>query len=414
MANRSRSLVLVCAAAFLLVPSEATAAGGALDLTFSDDGKTATPHVADTDEFAEDVVVQPDGKIVVVGGRSDFDTGISSTVVLRYMEDGTPDPGFGGGDGIVVLPFGQSASGFAVTLLSDQRIAIAGAIQVDTSDYDFAAFLLTTAGDLDSTFDGDGVSVIRFGDQVDVAFGIEVDTSGRIVLGGRAETATAMRMAVVRLTPSGVPDPTFSSDGKRTVHFAGQAQARDVEIQANGKIVLAGRRQGGGFAVARLLAGGAMDAAFSGDGRTVTGSVFGANAATLQPDGKLVAAGYGLGSSIDFMLVRYRLNGTLDPTFHGDGIARTNFFGFEDIAWDVEVQPNGKILAVGNVEVNGQHRFGVVRYRASGIRDLTFSGDGKSSQVRGLAFGSTLDAVPRLVAVGTIDLGLGTARYLLR
>jgi uncharacterized delta-60 repeat protein len=396
------------------MPSPASAAAGALDPTFSDDGKTTTTHVIDTDEIAEDVVVQPDGRIVVVGWRSDFDTGLSSTVVLRYLEDGTPDPGFGGGDGIVELPIG-SARGLAVALLSDDRIAIAGTVQVDITDFDFAAFLLTPAGDLDSTFSGDGVSVISFGNDIDLAYGIDIDASDRLVLGGRVDDPfVGMRMAVVRLTPDGIPDPSFSLDGKRTIAFAGQAQARDVEVQSNGKIVLAGRRQATiGFALARLLSGGALDTAFGGDGRTVNKAGYGANTLSIQSDGKVVAAGYGLGSSIDFMLQRYRLNGSLDPTFSRDGIVRTNFSGFEDVAWDVEVQSNGKILAIGQVEVNRQLRFGVVRYRPSGIRDLTFSGDGKSSKVPGPAYGSTLDAADRLVAVGTIALGFGTARYLL-
>lgn len=413
MADRSRFLASVCAVGIVLLPGRAMAAPGSLDTSFSDDGRTSTPHLSQTEDSAEDVVIQADGKIVVVGWRQDYDTNIYYTMVVRYLEDGTPDPEFGGGDGIVALPVGQSASGWAVALLSDGRIAIAGNVLVDFSDWDFAAFLLTTTGDLDPSFDGDGVSVIHFSDQHEVALGIDVDTSDRIVLSGKVETAVEMRMAVARLTSVGVPDPTFSSDGKRTVSFAGQAQARDVEIQSNGKIVLAGQRQAGGFAVARLLDGGNLDPAFGGDGRVLTSSPYGANALSIQPDGKIVVAGYGRGSSVDFMLVRYRLNGSLDPTFSGDGIVRTNFAGSEDIAWDVEVQPNGRIVAVGQVEVNGQQRFGVVRYRSSGIRDLTFSGDGKASQVQGTGFGSALDAVPRLVMVGSVASTMGTARYLL-
>jgi uncharacterized delta-60 repeat protein len=397
------------------MPGIAAAAGGALDLTFSGDGKTTTTPLVDIEDVARDVVVQADGKILVVGSSQDLDTNTYYTIVVRYLEDGTPDSEFGGGDGFVALPLGYSSSGNAVALLSDERIAIAGNVQVGFSDWDFAAFLLTPAGDLDSTFDGDGVSVVSFGPDIDVANGIDIDASGRIVLAGRVdETSTGMRMAVARLTLDGLPDPSFSSDGKRTIWFAGQAQASDVEIQSNGKIVLAGGRQETiGFAIARVLPGGALDTTYNGDGRTVTKSGYRANAISIQSDGKVVAAGYGLGSSIDFMLARYRLNGSLDSTFSRDGIVRTNFNGFEDIAYDVEVQPNGKILAVGYVEVNRQLRFGIVRYRPSGIRDLTFSGDGKVANVVGSAFGAALDETPRLVVVGSIGTTMGTARYLL-
>ena len=389
-----------------------------MDQTFSGDGKVSTPHEFETDEWAEDVAVQPDGKIVVVGWRTDWDTNTSTVMAARYLEDGTPDPAFGDGDGIVSLPIGASAAGSAVALLSDQRIAIAGSVQISISDHDAAAFLLTTTGELDSSFDGDGVSVVRFGGNVDFASGIDVDSLNRIVLaGGVEETASGGQMAIARLTSEGIADSTFSSDGKRTIRFpAGQTRAQDVEIQANGRIVLAGRRlEPGGFALARLLAGGILDTTYSGDGRLITGSVYGANALSIQPDGKVVAAGYGLGSSVDFMLVRYRLNGSLDPTFHKDGIVRTNFAGFEDIARDVEVQPNGKIIAVGDVEVNGRLRIGIARYRPSGVRDLTFSGDGKAAQVVGYGHGSALDHVRRLLVVGSFSYGggMGTARYLL-
>lgn len=413
MVSPSRRIAAAIGVAGLVLAAQpAAAAPGSLDTTFSGDGKTTTPQMFDIDDLAEDVVVQADGKIVVVGWRQDYDTNYSFTMVVRYLEDGTPDPDFGGGDGIVALPVGHSSSGQAVALLSDQRIAIAGNVRVDISDSDFAAFLLTTAGDLDSSFDGDGVSVIRFGTGSEGASGIDVDASDRIVLGGAVTTATEMRMAVVRLDPDGTPDPGFSGDGKRTVPFGRHAQARDVEIQPNGKIILAGRLQTGGFAVARFLDTGALDTAFSGDGRTVTESAYGANAVSLQPDGKVVVAGSGLGSSPDFMLVRYRPNGSLDPTFHRDGIVKTNFAGAEDIAWDVEVQPNGKIVAIGYAEVNGV-RFGLVRYRASGLRDLTFSGDGKVTNVAGLAYGAALDQTSRLVVVGSLGTTMQTARYLL-
>ena len=419
MAHRFRVLASICAATVLLVPGQAIAASGALDRTFSGNGKVSTPDQPETDEWAEDVAIQPDGRIVVVGWRTDWDTNTSTVMAARYLEDGTPDPAFGGGDGIVTLPIGPSAAGSAVALLSDQRIAIAGSVQIDTSDFDAAAFLLTTAGELDSSFDDDGVSVVRFGGDVDFASGIDVDSSDRIVLAGSVqETAFGGQMAIARLTSEGVPDSTFSSDGKRTIRFpSGQTRAQDVEIQANGRIVLAGRRlEPGGFALARLLPGGALDTAYSDDGRVVTGSVYGANALSLQPDGKVIAAGKGLTSSPDFMLVRYRANGSLDRTFHGDGIVRTNFDGLEDDASDVEVQPNGKIVAVGTVEIHGQQpHIGIARYLPSGIRDVTFSGDGKAAQVVGYGYGSAIDQVPRLLVVGSFSYGggMGTARYLL-
>jgi len=97
MAYRFRVLASICGATFLLVPGEVLAASGALDQAFSEDGKVSTPHEIETDEWAEDVAVQPDGKIVVVGWRQDWDTNTFTVMAARYLEDGTPDPAFGGG-----------------------------------------------------------------------------------------------------------------------------------------------------------------------------------------------------------------------------------------------------------------------------------------------------------------------------
>jgi uncharacterized delta-60 repeat protein len=415
MRIRFRFLNLLCVALILALPGEAYAAGGALDTTFSDDGMTTIPQAPDSEDSAEDVIVQPDGKVVVVGWRQDFDVGTYYVMAARFLDDGTPDPAFGGGDGVVALPVGSAASGYALGLLSDQRIAIAGNVRISGSDWDMAAFLLTTAGDLDPAFDDDGIAIARFGPEHEVAFGLDVDASDRIVIGGRAEMASGLRMAAARFTSDGTLNASFSSDGKHTIRFQGQAQARDVEITPAGKIVLAGRRQSpGGFAVARLLAGGTLDTSFGGDGRVITGTAYGANAVAVQPDGRIIAAGSRPGlAGTDYMLVRYRRNGTLDPTFHRDGIARTDFAGDDDIAWDVEVQPNGKIIAVGEAYLGTQRAFGIARYRPSGVLDPTFSDDGKAGQVGGIGMGSTLDATPRLIAVGWFRGPMGVARYLL-
>ena len=214
MSRWVRGLVIaVCAVVFFTVALPASAAPGALDLTFSDDGKVATDPPAFNGDYGEDVVVQADGKIVVVGWRDDEDIGWSYTLVARYLQDGTPDPDFGGGDGLVTLPLAQRSVGFAVDLLSDQRIAIGGYVH-DGFDSSFAVFVLTTTGELDTSFDGDGVAVADFGTEIDIAFGIDVDASDRIVLAGRSES-TRKNLGLVRFTSTGAPDTTFSGDGKR-------------------------------------------------------------------------------------------------------------------------------------------------------------------------------------------------------
>ena len=120
----------------------------------------------------------------------------------------------------------------------------------------------------------------------------------------------------------------------QTTDFAGGPDdAEAVALQANGKIVAVGEASfgllGSDFALARYNPNGSLDTSFSGDGKQSTdfgdGDV--ANGVALQSDGKIVAVGRGAGS--DFALARYNPNGTLDPSFSGDGMQTTDF-GFPD------------------------------------------------------------------------------------
>jgi uncharacterized delta-60 repeat protein len=123
-----------------------------------------------------------------------------------------------------------------------------------------------------------------------------------------------------------------------------------VALQADDKIVVVGVAYGpGNFALARYRPNGPLDTSFSGDGKQTTdfsGDFDAASGVTLQPDGKIVAVGVGGPSSDDFAIARYNPNGSLDPSFSGDGRSRTNFGG-DDAASGVALQPDGKIVAAG-------------------------------------------------------------------
>ena len=103
-----------------------------------------------------------------------------------------------------------------------------------------------------------------------------------------------------------------------------------------------------------------------------------AKALAVQPDGKIVVAGYSVGldsgdvPATDFALARYKADGTLDSTFSGDGMRTTNFGG-DAAAYDVVLQPDGRILVAGS----SSEDLALARYEPDGRLDHTFSGDGK-------------------------------------
>jgi uncharacterized delta-60 repeat protein len=174
-------------------------------------------------------------------------------------------------------------------------------------------------------------------------------------------------------------DPTFDIDGKVTTNFGSNDAAAAVVLQPDGKIIAAGSTGNSdrNFALARYNPDGTLDPTFDGDGTVTT--VFGpgtdaAVAVVLQPDGKIIAAGYTtIGGIFDFALARYNPDGALDSTFGVDGKVTTNFGG-QDGALAVVLQPDGKIIAAG---FGGTDDFALARYNPDGTLDTTFDTDGK-------------------------------------
>ncbi len=105
-----------------------------------------------------------------------------------------------------------------------------------------------------------------------------------------------------------------------------------------------------------------------------------ANAVAVQPDGKIVVAGFATepsGINSDFALARYNPDGTPDDTFDGDGIVTTDLSGQDDDARALAIQPDGKIVVVGSAG----DKIGLVRYTAEGSLDPTFGGGVKISDL---------------------------------
>jgi uncharacterized delta-60 repeat protein len=130
---------------------------------------------------------------------------------------------------------------------------------------------------------------------------------------------------------------------------------------------LANGERNGKFALARYHTDGTFDASFGGDGKVITdftSSVDEAHGIAIQADGKIVAEGLANGErNGKFALARYNTDGTLDPTFGGDGKVTTDFTPQLDEAWGVAIQADGGIVAAGVSGVFGATtEFAVTRY----------------------------------------------------
>ncbi len=344
--------------------------GGSLDGGFGQQGVVIRDFLPGQHDRAEGVVLQRDGKILVVGAAGDPPggppnrRGTRDFLVARFHLNGDPDLAFGGGDGVVTTGFGPGSDDFAtaVVLQPDGRIVAAGnsvsvlaGTVVDGSQV-FALARYNTDGSLDDGGPADTTPGDRFGSNGlvstdfaagdDRAVALALAADGRIVAAGCAGGCggAPSDFAIARYLSDGQPDPSFDGDGRVItdfLHGGFNDIARGVAIQADGRIVAGGsaaRTASGNdvFAVARYLADGSLDASFGGDGRVTTEfrlvpgddlSADLANSLIVQPDGMIVAAGRAnLGGFFDpaaLALAQYRPDGSLDGGFGSGGTVLT-------------------------------------------------------------------------------------------
>ncbi|HEY5245932.1 MAG TPA: delta-60 repeat domain-containing protein, partial [Acidimicrobiales bacterium] len=314
--------IVIALATMLLSASIAWAAPGDLDTSFGTGGKQTLNFGGE--DRASHVVVTPDGRIVVVGSTTA--TGGGDFAVARFTANGAPDTSFNG-TGRVSLSTAPNVSdvGGGVAVLPDERIAVAGA---GNATIDFVTKQLNADGSLDATFGTAGTSVVEFG-ATDIVNAMIRQPDGKLVLvgtTGAGNPATTGDFAIARLNADGSLDTTFGAGGKQTVDFGGLDSANAVAIQPDGKLIVAG--QGGpgtDMAVTRLNPDGSIDTSFapltSGKAFVDFGGTDGANAMALQPDGKIVLNGSTTAAgSGDFAIARLNADGSLDPTFSGDGM----------------------------------------------------------------------------------------------
>ncbi|MDQ3748670.1 MAG: FG-GAP-like repeat-containing protein [Acidobacteriota bacterium] len=424
------AVITIIGLVLLATPTRIKAAPGDLDPTFGNGGKVITPIAG---FGANDVAVQPDGKIVVVGTRNSATSGDSFDFsVVRYNTDGSLDNSFGTG-GIVITDFGDTNDqAIAVALQPDGKIVVGGTSGSWTGNNAFTLARYNTNGTLDVSFGTGGKVVTDFGGNRGAAGAIAIQPNGKIVAAGYSGNfvsgvGTTSDLAVARYNTDGTLDPSFGTGGKVITDLGGNSDfAEEVIIQSDGKIIAAG--VGGNFppaadtrrfSLVRYNADGSLDTSFGTGGKVITaiGNVSSASGAVIQADGKIVVAGWSnsgtFASSVDFALVRYNPDGSLDNSFGTGGIVLTDFGSSGgDYALDVVIQSNGKIVVVGETGPSGSPDFAVARYNTDGTLDSSFGTGGKvitdfGSSSRDRAGGVAIQADGKIVVVGSSFTGTG-------
>jgi len=232
---------------------------GSLDDTFATGGILTTT-------VAREIVLQPDGKIVVSGIRA-----LGELYFLRCDADGVPDPTLGV-NGETTLIVSRMRTLEAMLLQPDGKLVVAGTadhVNQFASD-DFVLVRVLANGARDNSF-GTGGTVRTSIAEFDTAYALVQQADGKLIAAGQAnDFVQPGRPAITRYNSDGSLDSTFGNGGTLLAGAAPMDAARGLAIDADGRIVIGGTGsvlENNEFVVARLIGG------VCGDGIAEAGEV---------------------------------------------------------------------------------------------------------------------------------------------
>lgn len=381
-------------------------------------GKVVTAVGAGTD-VARAVALQPDGKVLLAGycsngANNDF-------CLVRYLPNGTLDTSWNGTGSVMTAVGSLDDVGNAMVLQPDGKVLVAGACWNGTNN-DICSARFLPNGALDTTWSGSGTLITPVGSSNSHAYGVILQPDGKVLLGGRCAVGVNFQFCAVRYLPDGTIDATWNGSGKVITPISGTGdEANAIVLQPDGKVLLGGYCRNGvseAFCAVRYLTNGTLDTTWNVTGKVLTPVGTGsanAYAMTLQPDGKVLLAG---NCALDFCAVRYLPNGTLDLTWNSTGKVITPMGAAGDYGDAIVLQPDGKVLLAGYCYNGPNTEFCSVRYLPHGVPDPTWNGTGTvftAITVGTVANAMTLQPDGKLLLAGYCYTGVTTdfcaARY---
>lgn len=397
-----------------------------LDPTFGNNGTLLQGLSGFGGDQAEDVVIQPDGRIVVVGKRGGVE---EVMVVLRLLENGTLDNSFSG-NGVAAVGIGVNAEGRAVALQSDGSFVVAGSAEFPGGAFDEIALVrLGSDGELDPSFADNGVFTYSQPGATDALLALAVQPNGRI-LGAGVFDGVVSDMMAVRLTADGDLDPEFASGGIFNTDLQTGEVAEAVLLRPDGRILLGGAWRltfpDADMAMVQLTASGEFDTSFCDSGLfrpSEANSVSSVVSLVEAENGRVLIAGKRWmpgGNPEEIFTGRVMPDGSWDPTYGTDGRSFLPLgSGYHGSVRDMVLLPGGKALVtVDALDGGNTSSIIVLRVLPDGGLDPAFGTAGRvmipcpgtGCNVRSLA----LDVQGRVIAVGSYGSIDGTEVMVMR
>jgi len=381
-----KPLISILLSTFILLSSNLFSQdAGSLDPTFNSTGKLTTDN--GFLDLYTDVVVQPDGKIIATGMYYDMIYS-ASIQVARFMPDGSYDPTFGE-NGLFTFHKNYETDAYACYLKEDGSILVAGITTDEFGAFAMIVLQIDEQGNLDTGFGDSGMTYLDLGPGEDIAYDITTDASGRILVAGFSVNANFLNAPVIiRLTPGGMPDPSFGVDGVATIPVTeSDNDFSSVCVQQDGRIIASGHISNGLSWFSLLIAGydstGVLDPSFGTEGivnmnlNNVDDEFFGMS---LTSDDEIILSGFTtIPGTIDYhmLLMKFSADGQPDASFGEQGKV---IFGENpyNVGNDLVLQTDGRILVAGTSgqKMPGNNDWAIWRFLEDGSPDESFGTNG--------------------------------------
>ncbi|MFK7896673.1 MAG: LamG-like jellyroll fold domain-containing protein, partial [Myxococcota bacterium] len=372
---------------------------GVLDTTFDGDGVRVL-MLTTNDDRGNAIALQPDGKILIAG-QSENGTD-RDLVVLRLNVDGSDDTSFNG-DGVFAYDGGNWDTAQAITVDAGGRIVVGG-LSYGTSNYDSVVLRLNPDGELDENFGTTGISTVAAGSPHEQVDAIAIQADGKIVVAGSAYNGSNNDLSIFRLDVDGQLDSSFDGDGLVRNNLNGATDAiKTLVIDEDGTIIVAGNTSidsAGTAFIARYGADGALIQEFALV-NTLDGNptfIEGGDAVVLDADVQILDSELSAADNFDGASLTIARNGgaSSDDVFTSSGTLLTLTQGSNNLTVDG--------VTIGSVTVNTAGSL-TLTFNGNATNALV------NSAMRQIAYSNTSETPPAIAVMNwTFDDGNVTSQ----
>ncbi|SHJ76086.1 T9SS type A sorting domain-containing protein [Flavobacterium haoranii] len=352
--------------------------------------------------------------------------------IYSYSQDGSLDLSFGTNGKVVTSINNGSDIAYSIKLQQDGKIIVAGMTTSSITGKDFVCIRYNSNGSLDSTFANGGIFTydLQTGSD-DVAYSVDIQSDGKIILAGYSDDGSNKVAALVRLTSDGILDTTFGSSGKVFTDFiTGRAdEIKVVKIhQLTGNIVVGGTSSvtstNSQAVIVRYNSSGALDNTFNSTGKVLLPNASGNGTyyyviedLAIKSNGKISAVGWinqqGLSWSANHYGCRLNSNGTLDTSFSTDGVIVTNGgFNGDDKSFSMILNSDDSFLfAGGGYLTDLQYDFFLGLYNATGSTAQGKASFNFATLNKDIIYGTGVDSAGKIVLVGSSVASVSSSTF---